>query len=223
VTVPPWPEVLDSRVLQAVIAGVFVAIGWLVNGWQNRRADQRRYDDQKRQQRERRAERIRDVHRALYAEIGAYLHNLGSEAELDAARDELLARMEADAAYVPLIPTEHAQEIFAAIVNEIHILPRTTIDPVVLFHRQLSAIAALIADMRSDAFRQATPRQRRAIYADYIEMKKQALRYGVYALRLITVYANDGAEAAKAEELRINEGRPPLNTPGAAPSGPSSG
>lgn len=195
---------IDARIWQAVVAGGFLALGWLVNGWQNRAADRRRYLEGLARDRERRAERIRDVHRALYAEIGAYLHNLGSEAQLDRARDSVLARMREDDLYRPLIPTEREQTIFAAIVTEIHILPRTTIDPVVLFHRQLGAIAALIEDMRSDAFRRALPWQREAIYSDYIEMKKQALRYGEYALRLITVYADHGAEAAKAEEARIN-------------------
>ncbi|MGR3757104.1 MAG: hypothetical protein ACU0AT_07765 [Tranquillimonas sp.] len=217
-----WAAGLDPRIWQAFVAGAFVALGWLVNGWQNRAAQRQRHDEDLERDRARRAERIRDVHRALYAEIGAYLHNLGSEAQLDGFREAMLDRMR-DPAYLPLIPSEREQTIFAAIVGEIHVLPRTTIDPVVLFHRQLGAIAALIDDMRSDAFARATSGQRQAIYSDYIEMKKQALRYGEYALRLITVYADHGAEAAKDEERRINAESGRVSSPAADPSAPSSG
>ena len=54
-----WLAAVDVRLWQAVIAGAFVAAGWLVNGWQNRREAARLRD-----------EKLRDVHRALFAEIG---------------------------------------------------------------------------------------------------------------------------------------------------------
>ena len=57
-----WVSSIDPRVWQAVLAGLFVAIGWIVNGAQNRREATRL----RREQRE-------DVQRALVAEIKHYL------------------------------------------------------------------------------------------------------------------------------------------------------
>ena len=36
-----WLGGLDGRIWQAVVAGGFVALGWIVNGWQERRAQAR--------------------------------------------------------------------------------------------------------------------------------------------------------------------------------------
>ncbi len=205
---------IDPRIWQAVIAGAFVALGWIMNGWQNRR-----------ERRARRDERVRDVHRALYAEISAYLNNLGSEQALDIFCADMVARMQDDPDFAPLIPTESDDLIFTAIVEEIHVLPRTSIDAVVLYYRQLGAISALISDMRAPSFRALAAGQRIQMYSDYIEMKKQALRYGVYSLRLIAVYAKEGAEAAKRDEEAIRQEAAPasVNTPDADPSGRLSG
>ena len=84
---------IDVRIWQAVIAGLFVAVGWLVNGWQNRR-----------ERATRRAERLRDVHRALYAEIGANLENLASEERIEAHARGLIAKMDTDPDFVPVHP-----------------------------------------------------------------------------------------------------------------------
>ncbi|MEX0370896.1 MAG: hypothetical protein AB3N09_09710, partial [Tateyamaria sp.] len=61
-----WFAAVDPRIWQAVIAGLFVAIGWIVNGAQNRRDAARL----RREQRE-------DVQRALGAEIKHYLEGVG--------------------------------------------------------------------------------------------------------------------------------------------------
>jgi len=178
---------IDPRIWQAVLAGAFVAAGWLVNGWQNRReaATLRR-------------ERLRDVHRALFAEIGATLSNLESDAALDAWRDGMLLRMDAEPGFFPFVPRERGDRVFQAIVAEIHILPRGTIDPIVAFYTQLAAIEMLVEDMRGETIKTLAPDRRRLIYADYIEMKKQALAYGAHALRVIDAFAQGGKNAAEA-------------------------
>lgn len=189
--------VFDARIWQAVVAGGFVAVGWLVNGWQNRRdaAAQR-------------AERLRDVHRALFAEIGATLANLESAEALDSYRDAMLARMDADPEFFPLVPREHGDQVFRAIVAEIHILPRVTIDPIVAYYSQMRAIEALVDDMRGSAVKTLAQRRRREIYYDYIEMKKQALAYGHYALQMIDVYAREGRAGADRMRLSSRAGGP---------------
>lgn len=179
---------VDPRIWQALVAGAVVALGWLVNGWQNRRDAAKL-----------RAERLRDVHRALFAEIGATLANLESEAALDAHREAVVARMRAEPGFVPFVPREHGSTVYAAVVAEIHVLPRVTIDPVVAYYSQLSAIASIVEDMRGERFAALSAERQAAIFADYIEMKKQALSFGRHALALIATYAEEGKAAAERE------------------------
>ncbi|ARE39887.1 hypothetical protein RGUI_1746 [Rhodovulum sp. P5] len=203
---------LDARIWQAIVAGAFVAIGWIVNGWQNRREAAAL-----------RAERLRDVHRALYAEIASYLTNLDSVAALMAYRDDLVTRMQLDKTYVPLIPRERNDTVFRALVADIHILPRVTIDPIVSYYSQLFAIEAMIDDMRGERFKTLEPERRIAMYSDYIDLKIQAFNDGDYALKMIAAYAKGGPTAALAEEARIARalGTKRISSPDADPSGRS--
>jgi hypothetical protein len=193
---------LDARIWQAVVAGAFLALGWLVNGWQNRR-----------ERRALRAERLRDAHRALFAEIRAYLSQLVSRAELARYGDEMMARMRADPGFVPLVPRERSDRVFAALIAEIHILPRVTIDPLVTYYAHLHAIEALADDMRAEGYAALGQERRIALYEDYIRMKGLALDYGEFCLAVIEAYASDGKSAAEAEARR-------LSSPGAGRSAP---
>ena len=168
-----WVSSIDPRVWQAVLAGLFVAIGWIVNGAQNRREATRL----RREQRE-------DVQRALVAEIKHYLEVLEGE-DLNAAWDAMQPRIEQG--YVPFLPTEDNDMVFQSVLPTIHILPKTVIDPVVKYYSQLKAIDAQIADSRLDAFATGTDedsRRRREIsYFEYLQMKQRAKTYAVQALR----------------------------------------
>ncbi|MGB0799535.1 MAG: hypothetical protein ACPGRD_09485 [Planktomarina sp.] len=183
--VPPgiWP---------ALIAGSVVAIGWIVNGRRNRR-----------EARKLRREKLRDFHRAIYAEIGPNLINLGGDQALDENRWAMEQALVADNTFVPFVPREQNNRIFEALVNDIHILPRTSIDPIVNYYRQLAMITLLADDMRGDKFRTLSPERRMAIYGDYIEMKKQAFYFGRDALLLIRAFSEGGADAAKALEEKL--------------------
>jgi len=203
----------DPRIWQAVIAGGFVAIGWIVNGWQNRRVERRL-----------RAEKLRDVHRALFAEIGANLATLGSIAELEDWGQGLIARMNDDPGLVPFIPREKSDRVFSTIVGEINVLPRATIDAIVAYYGQLERIAALAEDMRSPEFSALQVPRRIAVYSDYIKMKKQALEFGEFAKTMIVAYAEGGRD--RAETVRKTyvprsaaTVAPPVNSPDAGRSG----
>lgn len=161
---------IDPRVMQALIAGVFLMLGWLVNGWSNRKRDRRL-----------RAERVRDVQRALYAEIRAYLAVLERDHLADYGA-MIGARIEEESDYFPVIPTEHNDAIFRAIVREIHVLPRDTIDPVVLYYSQLNAISAMISDLKSLNKEEIGTTRAAAMYRDYISMKLGAVELGEAAM-----------------------------------------
>lgn len=184
---------VDTRIWQAIVAGMVVAAGWLVNGWQNRR-----------ERRAERAEKLRDAHRALYAEIAAYLSQLVSREELHRYGETLTQRMEADDTFVPFIPRERADRVFASLLGEIHILPRVTIDPVVTYYAYIHAIEALAEDMRAERYRALPQARRIAIYQDYVSMKALALDYGNYCLAVIAAYARDGKSTAEAETKRLS-------------------
>ncbi len=178
--------VLDPRLWQAVIAGLFLALGWIYNGWRNRRDAARL-----------REERIRDVHRALFAEIGAYLDSIGSLEALQQGHDRIAQRMSTDPDFMPFHPSEEPDRVYRAIIGEIHILPRTSIDVVVAFYGQIAAIGAFIEDMRSPSFAGLSQDRRRAIYDDYIRLKTRAFQYGNAALALIDDYSKGGRPAAE--------------------------
>lgn len=170
---PPLDQILAPQAQSAMIAGVFLAAGWWVVAWQSRRRD-----------RKMRAERVRDVQRALFAEIRAYLAVL--ERDRIAEYGETIAiRIEDEAGYFPVIPTEHNDAIFRAIVGEIHVLPRDTVDPVVLYYSQLNAIGAMIADLRALDTARIGKTRAAAMYRDYISMKIGAIELGEGALAAI--------------------------------------
>lgn len=204
-----WEIILESRVVQAVLAGGFLALGWVFNGRQNRREATRL-----------RAEKLRDFHRAIYAEIASYMDNLGSSEDLEAYRDDIVSKMQGDADYVPLIPRERSDEIFRALVAEISILPRVTIDPIVVYYNQITAIEELIQDLRGERFAALNVERRVRMYRDYIGLKLQAFEDGHYALRMIAAFSEGGREGAIAEEARIAK---ELSNPDADPSAPSQG
>ena len=168
-----WVSSIDPRVWQAVLAGLFVAIGWIVNGAQNRA-------DARRQRRERRD----DVQRAIVAEIKHYLEVLEGE-DLNAAWEAMQPRIASG--YVPFLPSEDNDMVFQSVLADIHILPKTVIDPVVKYYSQLNAIEAQIADSRLDAFITGTDadsiRRREISYFEYLQMKQRAKTYANEALR----------------------------------------
>lgn len=186
--------IADPRLGAALVGALVVALGWFVSGLRERGRDRRR-----------REERSIDVQTALSAEIQHYVDILGNpEFDLDEAWQDMVAQMDADDTYVPLIPSERNDTMFQSILPDVQILPEPVIRPVVRYYNQVFAIEAMIEDLRSDHFRaDTTPQlQRIRMYTDYISMKKEALRLGQNACDTLAESLN-GA---------------PINSPGAARS-----
>lgn len=174
---PPLDPYLSPQAQQAVIAGLFVAVGWWVVHFQNRRRDAAN-----------RAERVRDVQRALFAEIRAYVTALRRQG-LESYGEDIARRIETEPGYFPSIPTEANDAIFRAIIGEIHVLPRDTIDPLVLYYSQLNAIGAAISDLRALDPATVRPERAAALYRDYILFKLDAERQGEQAM--LAIAANE--------------------------------
>ena len=206
---------LDPRIWQAIIAGGFVAVGWIYNGKRNRR-DARAF----------RREQRRDLHRAIFAEIATNLSNLRSADELYARASEVVETMEADESYIPFIPRPARDRIFRQFEGSIHILPRVTIDRIVRYYYLLDRIDAFVEDMRGEAFRALSVERRKNIVSDYFEMQVTALFFGRLANSLIATFEEKGAEAAQeverkmlAEDAARRDAALVLNTPDADRSG----
>ena len=187
-----WADLLtiDARILQAVIGGSFVALGWIINGRRNRRAEARL-----------RAEQVRDLHKAIFAEIKPYIVALKRDIS-EEFEAEMIERMkgndlETGEPFIPLIPRESNDAVFQSAIEHIHILPRQTIDPIVAYYSQVKTISTLIEDMRSHDFRRISAERRIAVYRDYIRMKSVAKDMGEYAQRVIAAYADGGKKAAE--------------------------
>lgn len=168
----------DPRLGAALVGALVVAIGWLVSGVRERGRERRR-----------REERSVDVQTALSAEIQHYVDILGNpEFDLDEAWRDMVARMDTDDLYVPLIPSERNDTMFQSILPDVQILPEPVIRPVVRYYNQVFAIDAMVEDLRSDHFRaETTPQlQRIGMYTDYISMKKEALKMGQEACAVLT-------------------------------------
>jgi hypothetical protein len=162
---------VDPQVQAAVLAGLFLAAGWVLNGREQRRVAQALRD-----------ERVRDVLRALYSEIRAYVSQLRDD-DIGAYGATIRDRILTEPGFFPVIPTERNDTMFRVVVGEIQILPDATIHSVVLYYSQLVAIEAMIGDLRGlDPARIAPPRVA-AMYGDYLLMKIDAAQLGAAALR----------------------------------------
>ncbi|MFC3167906.1 hypothetical protein [Paracoccus fontiphilus] len=175
---PPFDQYLSPQAQQAVIAGLFLAIGWWVVALQNRRRDANL-----------RAERVRDVQRAVFAEIRAYLAVLKRD-NVGEYGARIKDRILTEKGFFPVIPTEHNDAVFRAIIGDIHVLPRDTVDPVVLYYSQLNAIAAMISDLRELDVAKIGAERAAGMYHDYISMKIEALELGEQALEAIGANLN---------------------------------
>lgn len=184
---------LDERVWAAVIAGVVIASGWLTTAI-FAALDQSRD----------RAERTRDYHKALYAEIGNALASLYQEGASDRYGQEIVERMQADPAFVPFIPKSHFDHVFDGLVDNIEALPRQTIDAVVAYYTLIKSISAFEADMRGARFQGLEGDRKILIYQDYLGMRKRAFELGQDALRLIKAYSDGGPAAADAKLKELN-------------------
>lgn len=196
---------LDKSVWPALIAGVVFASGWLVTiifAQLGRARDK--------------AERLRDMHKALYAEIRNAQAGLISEGEAVAQRDRIIELMEKNPSFAPFISKEQYDRVFSALVRKLDVLPRLTIDPIVAYYSMISSIFAMAEDMRSDTFKSLSQDRRILMYQDYFDMRLRAHELGDFALGMISEYSENAAAAA--DELSKK-----LNTQGAAQNGHQQG
>ena len=176
-------SILNPTVMAAMVAATVAMLAWPVNDWLNRR-----------RARALRAERVSDVQRALLAEIRAHVVALESQRLDDAGTAALLAGLR-DSARIPFVPAQANDRIYAAVIEDVHILPADVIDPVVTYYRQLSIMASFAEALQ----KQADKDHARAVemFADYLELTEAARESGQEALRLLMTSVFLGEEALR--------------------------
>lgn len=187
---------IGPAIVAAVISSLVTVIGW----WLNHRHEQ--HMDAARRQ-----ERIRDVQTALRAEIRSHRHRLRLFDEATRFDEVEHGPDSQRAEFTPFVPREVESFVFDAIVQDIPILPTEVIDPVIVYYRQVQALAQFAEDLRGDRFMTLEWPRKAAMHADYIAM-------GVYAGTLADA-AIDAIDVTLALGL--------FNSSGAARSVPKSG
>ena len=189
--VPPLDLWMSPQLQQALVAGVFLAMGWQVAAFQNRRRDDRL-----------RAKREEDLQRALLAEIRAHVVSLEQQTPDPEDAATLIARV-ASGDLMPTVPQHSNDRIFAAVIAEIHILPGPVIDPIVIYYRMLSIMEALAADLRRIARRDND--RAAQMMADYLSLMEETRDSGLHAMRVLTECLRGGPAAVErmlAEDAR---------------------
>lgn len=185
----------DPRVVAALIGGAVVAGGWVVTHLLSARRD-----------RAARVERVRDVQGALYAEIRVHVATLKGQ-NLPRYGAEIEALILRDDGFFPVIPTEHNDRLFIAIVEDIHVLPFRVVDPVVQYYNQLSTIGAMIADLRALRLDSMGAVRTARMYRHYIEMKIEAIALGEEAMAFLLAHLTGSREAVAALSDSLQKAR----------------
>jgi hypothetical protein len=149
---------IGPAIIAAFISGLVSLVVVQLNFRQERRAD-----------RDRRNEKIRDFQIAIRAEIRSELLNL-SRFDYEDLLSEVEQKYLSEKGYSVTVPRVAPNIVFDALVGEIHILPETVIDPVVLYARQRQAVESLAEDIRSPSFQTLSADRQLAIYRDYLRM-----------------------------------------------------
>ena len=158
---PAWA----SSILVGILSLFGVALGWFVTHRQTRRLEATR-----------REERIRDVQTALRAEIRSHrrwLEPFDQEQEKGLTAARIIAEEAAN--FTPFVPREVETFVFDALTGDIHILPSDVIDPIVLYYRQMHALAKMADDLRSERYEKLAAARKAEMYQDYVGMAVYAL------------------------------------------------
>lgn len=174
---PAFDDYLSPQAQQAFIAGLFIAAGWWVVAFQNRRRDAKL-----------RAERVDDMQRALLAEVRAHVVALESQAR-DGRHDLLLGQL-AEGNSGLVITHSGNDRIFRAVLPDIHLLPGAVIDPVVIYYRLVAVMDAMADSIRRVA--RNRPDSAAEMMLDYIQLNQEAREAGLDVLEMLTASLRGG-------------------------------
>ena len=147
---------IGPAIVAAVISSLVTAVGWLVN-----------YRTSLGLEKERRQEKVRDFQIALRAEIRSELHQLNTESLTDELK-VIEGRYAKSKTYSVFVPSLARHVVFESLIREIHLLPESVIDPVILYSRQRQMIDQFASDLRSERFLKLSQARQLEMYRDYV-------------------------------------------------------
>lgn len=166
-----WNERVIAALVTAIVGGGVVAAGWFWTHLLSRRRDVLL-----------RRDRVNDMQRALLAEIRAHVVVLERQTA-DTAYETVMDRMLSEG-YAPILPHDANDQIFRAVVGDVHMLPETTIDPVVRYYRLLTVRSALGQDVRRHL--SDDPDRAARMFLDYVAIESETLLTGREAVNQLT-------------------------------------
>lgn len=175
-----------AALVTALVGGGVVAAGWFWTHALSRRRD-----------RILRLEQVSDIQRALLAEIRAHVAALEQQEaeEQSVAAQALRARLLADR-HVPILPHDANDQIFRAVVEQVHILPQYVIDPVVRYYRLVAVRVALAQDIRRSA--RSQPERAGEMLGDYLSLTTETRQAGNFAMLVLGASLQGGGSAVRA-------------------------
>jgi hypothetical protein len=147
---------IGPAIVAAVISSLVTAVGWLVN-----------YRTSLGLEKERRLEKVRDFQIALRAEIRSELHQLDTENLIDELK-VIEGRYAKSKTYAVFVPSLARHVVFESLIREIHLLPESVIDPVILYSRQRQMIDQFASDLRSERYLKLSQIRQLEMYRDYV-------------------------------------------------------
>jgi hypothetical protein len=160
--------------LQLLVGAAVVVIGWFAT-----------YALKRREAAALRDERTADLERALLAEIRAHQHQLARWRDEGGGADTVAAILagadRGPGAFIPILPAERHDRVYASTLAEIHMLSSGTIRPVVTYYNQIAVLADMADMIRSPAFAEVSAERRAIAYTHYIALKHAAAELGQVA------------------------------------------
>ncbi|MDS9468435.1 hypothetical protein RGQ15_12740 [Paracoccus sp. MBLB3053] len=180
---PLLDDYLSPQAQQAVIAGLFLSAGWWVVALQNRRRDAKL-----------RVDRVDDMQRALLAEVRAHVVSL--ERQMREGNYEALLDRIAQGDTALIMQHGGNDRIFKAVLPEIHLLPGSVIDPVVIYYRLIAVMDAMADSIRRTA--RASADRAGEMMLDYILLSEETREAGLDVLEILTASLKGGDAQVQA-------------------------
>lgn len=173
---------ISPAIVAIVVSAIVTAIGWFVT-----------YRNSLNLEKERRREKIRDFQIALRAEIRSELHHLNEE-NLDRDLKSIEAAYKASKTYSVYVPGLARHAVYDNLVKDIHILPESVIDPLILYSRQRQLLDQFASEMRSERFAKLAQERQLEMYRDFVAVTKYLRALAVDAVASINAALADGLD-----------------------------
>lgn len=168
-----WNDGQETAELRAIIAGAVVAAGWVaafITG-EMRRVDQE-------------IERRGDIIRAVMSEIDLIVE-FSRKADWAQSKEEAEANFFKDQRFVPFVIYKHQYGTLRRLVDQIEILEKNQIRPVLDAFQLLDRLDQIQERMQSETFAKLEWERRRSIFLRYLTLNEELTDVGSKALNAL--------------------------------------